>query len=301
MVDFKVVVNGNYLCGESPIWDTRDNKFYWCDLLPKQVYRINQQTRKSEVMIDGYSVGGFAMNKSGGYVLSTLEGIFLWDEKRGCRLIADKLGDDLLKGNDCIADPEGRLLFGSVFYDAFAPSYELGKLFKVEKDGKVEVLDDGIHLSNGLGFSPDEKILYFSDTIAHKIFAYDYDKVRGKVSNKRIFVDVPLDEGMPDGMTVDAQGYVWSAQWYGKCVMRYDPDGKVERKLETPARQTTSLIFGGDNFEDIYITTAAKPAWLHMIPKDYDYDDVTNLGGSVYLCNLGIKGKPEYVADINID
>ena len=164
----------------------------------------------------------------------------------------------------------------------------------------MEILDEGIHLSNGLGFSPDLKTLYFSDTIAHVIYAYDYDAKRGAVSNRRIFVDVPKDEGMPDGMTVDAEGYVWSAQWYGKCVMRYDPDGKVERRLETPARQTTSLIFGGSDMTDIFITTASKPAWLHMIPKDYDYDDVTNLGGPVYKINLGIKGKPEFIADIDI-
>ncbi len=299
MENFKIVADGNYLCGESPLWDIRNNKFYWCDLLPCEVYEQGNND-KHNILISGLGIGGFAMNKQGGFVVSSLQGIYLWDKEKGLRLIADKLGEDTLQGNDCIADPCGRLLFGTSFYDAFAPSYKLSKLYKVEKDGKVEVLDEGIHLSNGLGFSPDEKILYFSDTIAHKIFAYDYDKVKGAISNKRVFVDVPLDEGMPDGMTVDAEGYVWSAQWYGKCIMRYDPDGKVERRLETPARQTTSLIFGGADFTDMYITTAAKPAWLHMIPKAYDFSDTTNLGGPVYKCNLGIKGKPEFIADIDI-
>lgn len=298
MEKYDVFVNCNNACGESPIWDTRDNKFYWCDLLPCEVYKLDA-AGQPEVFMSGKGVGGFAMNRSGGYVCSTLQGIYLWDEKQGFRLVADRLGDDILAGNDCIADPKGRLLFGTTFYDS-AGNYPMAKLYKVENDGKVEILDDGIHLSNGLGFSPDEKILYFSDTIAHKIFAYDYNVEKGTISNKRVFVDVPLDEGMPDGMTVDAEGYVWSAQWYGQCVMRYDPDGKVERKLVTPARQTTSLIFGGPNMDDIFITTAAKPAWLHMIPKDYDYEDVTNLGGPVYKINLGIKGKPEYIADITI-
>lgn len=298
--NYIIVANENYLCGESPLWDIRDKKFYWCDLLPKKVFKLNDETGKPEVYFEGKSVGGFAMNQSGGYACSALEGIFLWDEKNGFRLVADFLGADKLAGNDCIADPCGRLLFGSVFYDAFAPSYPLGKLFKVERDGKVEILDEGIHLSNGLGFSPDEKTLYYSDTIGHEILAYDYNKEKGTVSNKRTFVKVPLDEGMPDGMTVDAEGFVWSAQWYGSCVMRYDPDGKVERKLVTPGRQTTSVMFGGENLDDIYITTAFKPAWLHMIPKDYDYSDTSNLGGPVYKINLGIKGKPEYMADIRI-
>ncbi len=299
MKDFSVVSDVNYLCGESPLWDTRDSKFYWCDLLPCQVFERDEEGN-ARVLFEGKSVGGFAMNKSGGYVCSTLQGIFLWDKENGFRLVADHLGEDKLAGNDCIADPAGRLLFGSVFYDAFSDTYPLGKLFKVETDGSVHILDEGIHLSNGLGFSPDNKILYYSDTIAHKIFAYDYDVEKGEVSNKRVFVDVPLNEGMPDGMTVDSQGYVWSAQWYGKCVMRYAPDGSVDMCLETPAKQTTSLMFGGKDFSDIYITTAYKPAWLHMIPKDYDFEDTTDIGGPVYKINLGIKGKPEFIADIKI-
>ena len=115
----------------------------------------------------------------------------------------------------------------------------------MEKDGSLAVLDEGIHLSNGLGFSPDLKTLYYTDTIPRVIYAYDYDVKKGAVSNRRVFVKVPDTEGIPDGMTVDSEGYIWSAQWYGSCIMRYDPDGKVERCIKTPAKQTTSLIFGG--------------------------------------------------------
>ena len=121
MEKFEIFANGDYLCGESPIWDVRTNEFFWCDLLPCKVFRFDEKGQPVEYF-GGKSIGGFAMNAKGGYVCSTLQGMYLWDEQRGFRLIADRLGDDILAGNDCIADPEGRVLFGSVFYDAFAES-----------------------------------------------------------------------------------------------------------------------------------------------------------------------------------
>lgn len=297
MDQYKIICDGDYQCGESPIWDARKGKFYWCDLGTARVFTLDE-TGKPQILFEGKNVGGFAVNKNGGFVCSTLQGIFLWDEQHGFRLIADAFEGEKLVCNDSAADPAGRFLFGSDYYDAYG-KYKLGKLFSMEKDGSMKVLDEGIHLSNGIGFSPDNKTLYYTDTITREIFAYDYDVEKGEVSNKRVFVKVPDHEGIPDGMTVDAQGYVWSAQWYGSRVVRYTPDGSVDRVLKTPAKQTTSLIFGGADFTDIYITTAAKPAWLHVIPAAYDYEDTSNMGGAVYKYNLGIQGKAEFIADID--
>jgi D-xylonolactonase len=196
--------------------------------------------------------------------------------------------------NDCIADPEGRLFSGSFYYDPNGP-YPLGFLFRVDTDRTVHIVDEGIHLANGLGFSPDEKTLYFADSVARTIYAYNYDRSAGTVNNRRIFVKVPKEGGLPDGLTVDAEGFVWSAQWYGSCVVRYDPDGKEERRIEVPAKQVSSLMFGGESLTDIFITSAGKSEPMPIMPPGYD-PTTGNMGGQLYHINLGIQGKPEYRA-----
>jgi sugar lactone lactonase YvrE len=146
--------------------------------------------------------------------------------------------------NDCTADSRGRLYSGTTYFDA-AADYKLGYLLRVDNAGKTSILDEGFHLSNGLAFSPDDRTLYFTDSIARRIYAYDYDLATGNIRNRRVLVDVPRTEGVPDGLAVDSEGFLWSAQWYGSSIVRYDPDGKVERRIATPAKQTSCCAFGG--------------------------------------------------------
>jgi len=199
--------------------------------------------------------------------------------------------------NDAIADPEGRFFAGSWFYDP-TKEYELGKLIRVDTDGSAHVVDDGIHLANGLAFSPDGTTLYFTDSAARRIYAYDYDRSTGNIQNRRVIVQVPASEGLPDGLTVDAAGFLWSAQWYGSCVVRYDPDGKVERRIEVPAKQTSSVAFGGEELTDIFITSAAKSEPMPVMPEGYDAVS-GYFGGRLYRVNLGIAGKTDYRANIS--
>jgi sugar lactone lactonase YvrE len=130
------------------------------------------------------------------------------------------------------------------------------------------------------------------------IYAYDYNPTNGEVRNKRNLIQVPPDEGLPDGMTVDADGFIWSAQWYGACVVRYDPDGAVERKIEIPAKQVTSLSFGGDELTDVFVTTAGESGPLPVMPPGYDPHS-GYFGGRLYHFNAGIQGKPEYKTDLS--
>jgi sugar lactone lactonase YvrE len=194
--------------------------------------------------------------------------------------------------NDCIADPEGRLLAGSSFYDASA-DYPLGKLYCVQFDGSVQILDEGFHLANGLGFSPDVKTLYFTDSVTRTIYAYSYDAVNGRAHDRHVFAKVDGNSGLPDGLTVDAEGFVWSAEWYGSCVSRYDPDGKLERRIQVPAKQTSSLTFGGPELKDIFITSAAKSEPTPVMPPGYDPDS-GYVGGGLFHLRSGIQGKAEY-------
>ncbi|MCU1274833.1 MAG: hypothetical protein JWO48_2264, partial [Bryobacterales bacterium] len=197
-----------------------------------------------------------------------------------------------------VSDPAGRLFAGSVFYDP-AKEYELGQLMSLDVNGKVTNVDEGFHISNGLAFSTNYSALYFADSAGRRIYAYDYDSSTGNLRNRRVLVEVPRDEGLPDGLTVDAEGFLWSAQWYGSCVVRYDPDGKVERRIKTPAKQTSSVTFGGDGFTDIFITSAGRSEPMPVMPPGYD--PVNGFfGGPLYHVNVGIVGRPECKTDISI-
>lgn len=298
MDKFEVISDYAYLCGESPMWDSVKNEFWWSDMLSGCIYKYNPREGSIRKAAEGKNVSGFTMNRGGGLVCACHQGLYLWDDKNGFRLVADTHKGDFLRSNDAIADAKGRFLFGTTFYGPEnASDYPLGKLYKVEKNGSIHILEEGVHLSNGLGFSPDNRILYYTDTVLRIIYAYDYDLEKGSVSNRRIFVKVPDNEGIPDGMTVDAEGYVWSAQWYGSCIVRYDPEGKVDRYVRTPALQTSSLVFGGEDLTDIYVTSAAKSVRLHVAPAGYNFN-ASDFGGPVYRYNFGIKGRAEYFADI---
>ncbi|HXV96784.1 MAG TPA: SMP-30/gluconolactonase/LRE family protein, partial [Anaerolineae bacterium] len=132
---------------------------------------------------------------------------------------------------------------------------------------------------------------------ARRIYAYDVNPKTGDLTQRRIFVQVPATEGMPDGLTVDAAGFIWSAQWYGSQVVRYDPDGKVERRIQLPVSQIASVAFGGPDLTELYITTAAEPWPSKFVPPGYAPNPAT-LGGSLYCLRLDIQGQPEYQAKL---
>ncbi len=296
MPELSVIADYGDLCGEGPIWDARTSRLYWTDALGCKFYCYDEPAKTHRIVKEGLEIFGFALNQPGGFVITNKEGIWLWDGVQNVRLIASDVGGSKLRMNDCIADPKGRLLAGSVFYSP-KEEYPLGKLLCVETDGSVRILDEGIHLSNGLGFSPDCRTLYYADSAARLIFAYDYDAATGSATNRRIFKKLPITSGLPDGLTVDAEGFVWSAEWYGSCVVRYDSDGNVERRIETPAKQTSSVMFGGPDLTDIFITSAGKSEPMPLMPPGYDPHSGC-FGGRLYHINLGIRGKLEFLCNI---
>lgn len=299
MPELSVIAEYGDLCGEGPIWDVKAQRLYWTDITGQKFYCYDWASKQHRLVRAGFEVGGAAFNRAGGFVVANSSGVWLWDEPREPRLIVEQADGHKCQLNDCIADPAGRFLAGSVFYDP-SKDYALGNLFRVDTDGTAHVIDEGIHLANGLGFSVDAKTLYLTDSAERTIYAYDYDPRGGSVSNRRVFVKVPATSGLPDGLTVDAEDFVWSAEWYGSRVVRYDPDGKIERTIATPAKQTSSLAFGGPDLTDIFITSAAKSEPMPIMPPDYD-PNTGYFGGALYRINLGIRGKAEFVADIRVN
>jgi len=298
MPELTVIADYGDLCGEGPIWDASCKRLYWTDIIGQKFYCYDWSPRKTWAVKEGWEIAGAALNRAGGFVIANSSGIWLWEDGGAPRLVADQADGSKCQMNDCIADPAGRLLAGSNFYDP-GKEYPLGKLIRVDTDGTAHIIDEGLHLANGLGFSVDARTLYFADSAARIIYAYDYDPANGTARNRRVFVKVPATSGLPDGLTVDAEDFVWSAEWYGSRVVRYDRDGKVEREIRTPAKQTSSLAFGGPELTDIFITSAAKSEPMPIMPPSYDPNS-GYFGGSLYHINVGIRGKPEFVADINL-
>jgi sugar lactone lactonase YvrE len=294
-----VVANYGDLCGEGPVWDPDSACLYWTDIDGHRFYRYDQSTGQHAVVKQGLEIAGYCLNDPSGFVIANSSGIWLWDGADHLQLIADQVNASKCRMNDATADPEGRFFAGSYFYDQDR-DYELGKLFRVDLDGTVHVADEGFQLANGLAFSPDANTMYFTDSAARRIYAYDYLRSTGDLRNRRILVQVQDEEGLPDGLTVDAEGFLWSAQWYGSCVVRYDPDGKVERRITIPAKQVSSIAFGGPDLTDIFITSAAKSWPSPLMPRSYDPLS-GNIGGQLYRMNIGLKGKPDYKARIKIN
>jgi sugar lactone lactonase YvrE len=295
MVDWQVIADYGDLCGEGPIWDEHNQVLYWTDITGRKCFRYKMPTGQHEIMLTDFEVNGMALNGSAGFVFANSQGVWLYNGSAP-ELIAETCDGARLQLNDCIADPLGRLITGSVFYDP-SKEFERGKLFIVNSDRSIAIVDEGFEMPNGLGFSPDNRTLYFTDSAARRIYSYDYDPKTGAISHRRVFVQVPLDEGLPDGLTVDREGFVWSAQWYGSCVVRYDPDGKVERRYQVPAKQASSVAFGGPGMTHLFVTSAAKSEPMPLMPPGYDPQS-GYFGGRLYCLPGEILGKPEFRANI---
>jgi len=198
--------------------------------------------------------------------------------------VVDEIPDEReSRFNDVIADPAGRVFCGTM------PTKDrLGRLYRLDPDGTVTKLLDGIGCSNGMGFTPDRKRMYYTDSPKREIYLFDYDQDTGAITNQRVFVRTPKGEGVPDGMTVDAEGYVWSARWGGSCLARYAPDGTEDRRIHFPAKKVSSVMFGGKNYTDIYVTTAGGNN------KEEDSPGA----GALFRVNLGIRGVPEFPSRI---
>lgn len=297
-VEVRIAADTGDLCGENPIWNETTGWVYWTDQGGLRLHRFKPDSCKYQFLRSGLQINGFRFNQAGGLVMTNDSGVWLWDGADELRLLASEGDGKACRLNDCVADPEGRLFAGSVFYDP-NQEYPLGNLFRVDTNGAVSVVDEGIHLSNGLAFSIDFQQLYFADSAARRIYTYEYDRVSGAIKNRRVLVQVPSTEGIPDGLVVDAEGFLWSAQWYGSEIVRYDPDGKVERRISIPAKQVSCLCFGGHDLEDLYVTTAGESWPAPIMPPGYD--PVHGLfGGRLYSLKPGVQGQHTLKARIKV-
>ena len=281
----------DYACetGEGPLWHESEQRLYWLDIPRGRIFRYDPHSARHEMVFEGPdAIGGITVQDDGALLLLMARGaIKVWREGRPLETILEDIPEERgTRFNDVIADPRGRV-FGGTMGTRERP----GKEYRLDADGSLHVVIDQVRTPNGMGFTPDRKRMYFTDTPDRKIYLFDYDAESGAITNQRVFVETEEDpaQGRPDGMTVDADGFVWSARWDGGCLVRYDPDGKEERRISFPAKKVSSVVFGGPDFTDMYVTTAGG----HIKHTDGEH------AGALFRVNLGIKGVPEFVSRIH--
>lgn len=290
----EVVVNANNVCGEAPTWDAEHERLIWTDNESNKTYTYNAATGAHGVLSEGLMVAGIALNRDGRLAFCGAAGLHLWSSDGSYSTVLAEHEGQTLFFNDMIADHAGRLYAGTLYWGAEGME-RTGRLYRIEPDGRIHVEDDGILLSNGLAFSPDDRTLYYVDSAARTIYAYDVDAASGALLNRRVAAKTSGDDGIPDGLTVDAEGFLWCAMWYGGCILRLDPDGKEQRRIAMPALQVSSVAFGGRELTDLYVTSAGASWRSHLAPAGYDFD-APNMGGALYRVRLDIAGLPQHKA-----
>jgi gluconolactonase len=236
---------------EGPRVDAEGN-LYFSDVPNGGVFRRTPEGRIETVIPGRKGVGGIALHADGGIVVSGRDICHVRDGVT--RVLFGR--DDIPGFNDIFTDSAGRVYAGTIRSDPFKPGERTpGELWRIDREGRATELYAGVGLSNGIGLSPDGTLLYHCDTFARHVICHERTP-EGAVKGRRVFAEVAL--GFPDGLAVDEEGGVWVAVFGGSCVARYRPDGEFDRKIEVPAKQVTSLCFGGDDRRDLYIVTAGN-------------------------------------------
>jgi sugar lactone lactonase YvrE len=297
-IKIECVLQCENLLGEGPVWDVEEGRLYWVDGTGRRVnkpsiWRMDPKTGKVENWRVDHDVGALALRRNGGAVLALDDGFYFFDFGTGKLDLIALVDAEQPRSrlNDGKCDRRGRFYAGGM---DDKEELKICGLYRLDPDLKVTQIDKGIICSNGPCWSPDNKTFYFADTFQGEYWAYDFDIEAGTVSNKRLFASFKDDAGVADGSTIDEEGCVWNAQVIGGELVRYAPDGSVERRIGMPVKNVTSLMFGGDRLDELYCTSMARvkhPAVHELFRKEVKPQF---LAGSLFrITGLGIRGLPE--------
>jgi sugar lactone lactonase YvrE len=280
----ELVLDARAELGEGPIWDDRRQRLVFVDILRGHVHEFDPATGKDRVVEFPWPVGAVALKDDGNWLLAAANGFHTANPENGNVQYGTAVEADRPENrmNDGYVDARGRFWAGTMNMRDVPGE---GTLYRLDSDGSVLPMITGVSISNGIDWSPDDRTAYYIDTPTGCIDAFDFDVVTGVLSHRRLFAEIAADDGFPDGLVVDAEGFVWVCLWQGGAVRRYGPDGRLDRSIPVPASQVTKCAFGGPDLDDLFITTA----WVGLSDTERDAQP---LAGGLFRCRPGVKGKP---------
>ncbi len=269
--------------GEGPVWNPRSGRLIWVDIPNNHVFTTEPADGSTTRRELDRAVGVVLPRAAGGYVAALQDGFYALPDDGPPELIAPVEAENpVTRLNDGEIDPQGRFWAGTMGWHA---EPEAGALYRLDPDGSVRRMLDGVTISNGLGWSPDGSTMYYVDTPTLRIDMFDFDAASGDIANRREFVTIRHGGGRPDGLTVDSEGAVWVATWPGYGVHRYLPDGTLDAVIPLPVSNVSSIELGGPDLRDAFITTA----WELLSEADHAAQP---LAGSLFHTRVEVPGRP---------
>jgi sugar lactone lactonase YvrE len=261
---------------------------WWVDILAGHVHAIDPGTGARTWFEAGDPVGAAGLTRSGGLVLALVDRSALADHdgQRLTRLPGFSTDRRAVRFNDGKPDPWGNFCAGTTAWDETGSPP--GSLYRLSPDGTVTEQFGDVGLSNGLDLTEDRKLFYYADSNSERVDLFDTDPDTGALGSLRPFVTIPEAEGIPDGLTLDAEGCVWLAVWDSGEVRRFTPDGRLDTVVRLPARRVTSAVFGGPDLGTLYITTA----WEGLTAADLAEQP---RAGDIFACTPGVTGRPPFL------
>ena len=285
----EVVAGGNAILGESPLWSPAEAALYWVDINNPTIHRLDPATGVRERWPIETEIGSIGLAGPRRMIAGLRTGAHYVDLETGrIEAICDPEGEGRFnrnRMNDGKIDRAGRFWVGTMNDPGHEP---LGTLYRIDRDDGAAPVLGGIRVPNALCWSPDSSVMYFTDSYSHQIWAFDFDLATGAMENKRVFAAIAEETGVPDGATVDADGFLWCAHMFGSRVSRYAPDGSLDRAIALPVPQVTSCAFGGADLETLYITTASLRMDRAALAEQ-------PLAGALFAVDPGVRGLPEPV------
>ncbi len=257
-MNIECVVDARANVGEGPVWDNVAGVLWWTDIEGRRMHCFDPSSGVDREYPIAERVGSFALRDQGGFVLAIDSGFAFWSPERPDHL--DHLHDPepertMNRFNDGACDRQGRFVASSMNLEN--PKQATAAIYRFDSDRRCERLLDGIHVGNGIAFSPDGGTAYAADTVAQTVWRFRYDLSTGSLADRQVFISTEQLDGMPDGATVDADGRYWLAGVFGWHLYVFSPDGRLERTIEMPVKMPSRPMFGGDDLDELYVTSIA--------------------------------------------
>ncbi len=279
----EIILDAQATLGEGPAWDAKTGTLYWIDILDKRIH-YHREDEDGFIQLD-VMPGCLAPARDGSLIVAAHASIIKLTPATAKTTVLASVNEPANnRFNDGKCDPTGRFLAGTMDMDEKAPS---GALYSFDGSQVTRLLEN-VRISNGLAWSPDHKTFYHVDTPTREVKAFDYDLATGQIANPRVVIRVPESLGWPDGMTSDMDGNLWIAMWSGAQITRWNPQtGRLLEQIPLPAKLVTSCVFGGENLNELYITSART---------GLDHADLTAYrhSGSLMRVKTRVQGMPTF-------